>query len=133
MILAVISQHHQTRVNRGGPAICLLCQVEEFPLLMPGARPQQAESYLCTPVRLDTEASYSLVGFRPNASKQTAHHMLIYGCEEPGQCHCSAEIISRLQHCSTAAAPRDNSIALTFDDDTATLASSGHTAVHGQL
>ena len=98
VILAVISQHHQTRVYRGGPAICLLCQVEEFPLLMPGARPQQAESYLCTPVRLDTEASYSLVGFRPNASKQTAHHMLIYGCEEPGQCHCSAEIISRLQH-----------------------------------
>ena len=97
VILAVISQHHQTRVNRGGPAICLLCQVEEFPLLMPGARPQQAESYLCTPVRLDTEASYSLVGFRPNASKQTAHHMLIYGCEEPGQCHRS------LAGCSTAA------------------------------
>ena len=52
---------------------------------MPKAKPSQAESYLCTPIRLDTEDTYSVVGFRPNATKMTAHHMLIYGCEEPGQ------------------------------------------------
>jgi hypothetical protein len=26
-----------------------------------------------------------VVGFKPNATKMTAHHMLVYGCEEPGQ------------------------------------------------
>jgi len=51
---------------------------------MPKIHPTQAESYLCTPIRIDTDVSYSIVGFRPNATKMTAHHMLIYGCEEPG-------------------------------------------------
>merc|ERR1712117_898284 len=58
--------------------------VEEYPLLMPKVKPSQAESYLCTPIRLDTEATYYVTGFKPNATKMTAHHMLIYGCEEPG-------------------------------------------------
>jgi len=59
-------------------------KVEEFPLLMPKVTPYQAESYLCTPIRMDTEDTYYIVGFKPNATKMTAHHMLIYGCEEPG-------------------------------------------------
>jgi len=57
---------------------------EEFPLLMPKVHPSTAESYLCTPVRVDTDAAYSVTGFRPNATMMTAHHMLVYGCEEPG-------------------------------------------------
>merc|ERR1712018_178365 len=57
---------------------------EEFPLLMPRVHPHQPESYLCTPIRVDTDVPYSITGFRPNATKMTAHHMLIYGCEEPG-------------------------------------------------
>merc|ERR1711931_145513 len=57
---------------------------EEFPLLMPKVKPSLAETYLCTPIRMDTELTYSIVGFRPNATKMTAHHMLIYGCMEPG-------------------------------------------------
>lgn len=59
-------------------------KVQEFPLLMPKAKPSQAESYLCTPIRMDTEDTYFVTGFKPNATKMTAHHMLIYGCEEPG-------------------------------------------------
>ncbi len=35
--------------------------------------------------RLDTDLTYYVVGFKPNATKMTAHHMLVYGCEEPGQ------------------------------------------------
>ena len=57
---------------------------EEFPLLMPKVKPSLAETYICTPIRMDTDLSYFIVGFRPNATKMTAHHMLIYGCEEPG-------------------------------------------------
>merc|ERR1712212_672240 len=48
---------------------------EEFPLLMPRVHPHQAESYLCTPIRVDTDVTYSITGFRPNATKMTAHHM----------------------------------------------------------
>ena len=51
---------------------------------MPRVKPQLAETYLCTPIRMDTEDTYYIVGFKPNATKMTAHHMLIYGCEEPG-------------------------------------------------
>ena len=56
---------------------------------MPKIKPNQAESYLCTPIRMDTDATYYIVGFKPNATKMTAHHMLIYGCDEPGNylCH----------------------------------------------
>ena len=43
-----------------------------------------AETYLCTPIRMDTEDTFYIVGFKPNATKMTAHHMLVYGCEEPG-------------------------------------------------
>ena len=52
---------------------------------MPKIKPNQAESYLCTPIRMDTDATYYIVGFKPNATKMTAHHMLIYGCDEPGK------------------------------------------------
>ena len=51
---------------------------------MPRVVPTIAESYICTPIRMDTEDTYYIVGFKPNATKMTAHHMLIYGCEEPG-------------------------------------------------
>lgn len=29
-------------------------------------------------------SSYYIVGFEPNASMNTAHHMLVYGCSSPG-------------------------------------------------
>jgi len=69
------------------PACLAIQQVEEkdeYPLLMPLVKPEFKETYLCTPIRLDTEVTYFVTGFRPNATKMTAHHMLIYGCEEPG-------------------------------------------------
>merc|ERR1712088_486312 len=68
----------------GNVALRVESETEEFPLLMPRVHPHQAESYLCTPIRVDTDVTYSITGFRPNATKMTAHHMLIYGCEEPG-------------------------------------------------
>ncbi len=55
-----------------------------FPLLMPHVKPASAEEYLCTPIRVDVDTDYYVTGFRPNATQHTAHHMLVYGCEEPG-------------------------------------------------
>lgn len=40
--------------------------------------------YLCTPVRVDFARNYYITGFEPNATMETAHHMLIYGCTKPG-------------------------------------------------
>jgi len=54
-----------------------------FPLLMPKVHPPQEEAYLCTPIEIKDE-EYYITGFRPKALQHTAHHMLIYGCEEPG-------------------------------------------------
>ena len=37
------------------------------------------EIYRLPIFRVDTDVTYSITGFRPNATKMTAHHMLIYG------------------------------------------------------
>jgi hypothetical protein len=55
-----------------------------FPLLMPKVHPTLVETYLCTPIRLNDAETHYVIGFKPNATMHTAHHMLIYGCEEPG-------------------------------------------------
>lgn len=58
--------------------------VSKYDFLMPNVRPTKAEIYLCTPIRIAPRTSYSIVGFEPNATMHTAHHMLLYGCAEPG-------------------------------------------------
>ncbi len=57
---------------------------EEFPLLMPKIHPHHVDDYICTPVRVAEDRTAYIVGFRPNSTHEIAHHMLIYGCEEPG-------------------------------------------------
>lgn len=44
----------------------------------------QPELYLCTPIKVDFTRSYYVTAFEPNATMETAHHMLVYGCTEPG-------------------------------------------------
>ncbi|XP_034245258.1 peptidylglycine alpha-hydroxylating monooxygenase [Thrips palmi] len=56
----------------------------KFSLLMPNVRPTVPELYLCTPVKVDPLRPYYIVGFEPNATMATAHHILLYGCSEPG-------------------------------------------------
>ncbi|KAL0134255.1 hypothetical protein PUN28_001211 [Cardiocondyla obscurior] len=51
---------------------------------MPNVRPYKPELYLCTPVRVDFAKNYYIIGFEPNATMNTAHHMLLYGCTKPG-------------------------------------------------
>jgi len=54
------------------------------PLRMPGVRPQKAETYLCYAKQLDGSQPVYITGFEPKANMTTAHHVLIYGCKEPG-------------------------------------------------
>ncbi|XP_069941434.1 peptidylglycine alpha-hydroxylating monooxygenase isoform X1 [Cherax quadricarinatus] len=58
--------------------------LQKFPLLMPHVKPERAETYFCTPIRIDPTVEYYITAFQPNASMETAHHMLLYGCETPG-------------------------------------------------
>merc|ERR1719471_16503 len=57
----------------------------EFELVMPSAKPLEAETYLCTTIRLDENNTYYVTGFDPRAEMGTAHHMLLFGCDAPGQ------------------------------------------------
>jgi peptidylglycine monooxygenase len=51
---------------------------------MPGVQPQAPDTYLCTPMKMPEKPTY-ITGFIPEANKSTAHHILIYGCTEPGE------------------------------------------------
>ncbi|KAM3967762.1 peptidylglycine-alpha-hydroxylating monooxygenase [Aphomia sociella] len=59
-------------------------EVDTYDFLMPNVWPHKDETYLCTPIRISPQTNYYIVGFEPNASMHTAHHMLLYGCSEPG-------------------------------------------------
>lgn len=55
-----------------------------FPLLMPDVQPLHPESYLCTAFKMPRYHHEFIVEYLPNATKETAHHILIYGCRIPG-------------------------------------------------
>ncbi|KAK9758882.1 Copper type II ascorbate-dependent monooxygenase, C-terminal domain [Popillia japonica] len=57
--------------------------VRKYPLLMPNVNPDRDELYLCTPVKIVPKTFY-LVGFEPNATMNTVHHMILFGCSVPG-------------------------------------------------
>ncbi|KAL4617643.1 peptidyl-glycine alpha-amidating monooxygenase isoform X1 [Arapaima gigas] len=50
---------------------------------MPGVTPTESESYLCVAVKVPTERDSYIVDFVPRASMDTAHHMLLFGCNSP--------------------------------------------------
>ncbi|CAB3240256.1 unnamed protein product [Arctia plantaginis] len=59
-------------------------EVDTYDFLMPNVWPHRDELYLCTPIRISPHSNYYIVGFEPNATMHTAHHMLLYGCTDPG-------------------------------------------------
>ncbi|XP_032239436.2 peptidyl-glycine alpha-amidating monooxygenase A [Nematostella vectensis] len=56
---------------------------DELVIKMPGAQPDEENDYLCTAVRIKEREKY-IVHFEPQASSKVAHHMLLFGCDEPG-------------------------------------------------
>ncbi|KPI91797.1 Peptidylglycine alpha-hydroxylating monooxygenase [Papilio xuthus] len=59
-------------------------EVETYDFLLPNVWPHKDELYLCTPIRISPSTNFYIVGFQPKASMHTAHHMLLYGCLQPG-------------------------------------------------
>jgi peptidylglycine monooxygenase len=53
-------------------------------LQMPGVTPTQNESYLCASFELNSDETHYIVEFNPMAEMGMVHHMLLFGCEEPG-------------------------------------------------
>ncbi|XP_060570176.1 peptidylglycine alpha-hydroxylating monooxygenase-like [Ruditapes philippinarum] len=50
---------------------------------MPQAVPSKADDLLCHAVQLKQEEAY-ILKFEPHATKNVAHHMMVYGCSNPG-------------------------------------------------
>ncbi|CAL1536096.1 unnamed protein product [Lymnaea stagnalis] len=50
---------------------------------MPNAVSDRPDALICAGVKLNPKESY-LIRFHPHARKETAHHMMVYGCHVPG-------------------------------------------------
>ncbi|XP_066195435.1 peptidyl-glycine alpha-amidating monooxygenase isoform X2 [Sylvia atricapilla] len=50
---------------------------------MPAVTPKQSDTYLCMSVPLPVDDEAYVVDFKPHASMDTVHHMLLFGCNEP--------------------------------------------------
>ncbi|KAM4807960.1 peptidyl-glycine alpha-amidating monooxygenase isoform 1-T2 [Rhinophrynus dorsalis] len=50
---------------------------------MPGVTPTESDTYLCKAYRLPVDDEAYVVDFRPHANMETAHHMLLFGCNMP--------------------------------------------------
>ncbi|XP_041041887.1 peptidyl-glycine alpha-amidating monooxygenase A isoform X3 [Carcharodon carcharias] len=50
---------------------------------MPGVTPVMSDSYFCTFVPVPPGQKSYIVDFKPHASMETAHHMLLFGCSMP--------------------------------------------------
>ena len=78
----------------------------ELEILMPNSKPTQPETYLCTSVKLDTSKPIYITGFEPLADKNTAHHMILFGCKAPGK-------PNPIFHCGAMDAGQDESVPAT--------------------
>ncbi|XP_039704310.1 peptidyl-glycine alpha-amidating monooxygenase isoform X17 [Pteropus medius] len=50
---------------------------------MPGITPKQSDTYFCMSMRLPTDEEAFVIDFKPRASMDTVHHMLLFGCNMP--------------------------------------------------
>lgn len=56
---------------------------DSITIRMPSAKPKMHDSYFCTGLKLPDEP-IQVIGYQPLAKMDTAHHMLLYSCSEPG-------------------------------------------------
>lgn len=54
-----------------------------FEFFMPGVQPKKPDTYLCHSVDVRDRDVY-ITEFLPKAQSDVAHHILLYGCQEPG-------------------------------------------------
>ncbi|XP_078531572.1 peptidyl-glycine alpha-amidating monooxygenase isoform X3 [Lissotriton helveticus] len=69
----------------GSPKQPILSDSPEFSLdiRMPGVTPAESDTYFCMSYRLPVDDEAYVVDFKPHANMNTAHHMLLFGCNMP--------------------------------------------------
>ncbi|BFZ01703.1 hypothetical protein BsWGS_04742 [Bradybaena similaris] len=72
---------------------------------MPNVVAHEVDELICTAMNLDPTESY-IVRFTPHASKETAHHMMLYGCRAPASSNPSW-VCNKAE---TPAAPMQNAV-----------------------
>ncbi|KAK6971260.1 alpha-amidating enzyme precursor 2, partial [Biomphalaria glabrata] len=78
---AAIGSHHHSGMNHPDKANENLYQdTKTQDILMPGAKPNTPDTYLCTTYPVLEEELY-IYKFQDLANAATAHHMLLYGCD----------------------------------------------------
>nr|KAI8731297.1 alpha-amidating enzyme precursor 2 [Biomphalaria glabrata] len=78
---AAIGSHHHSGMNHPDKANENLYQdTKTQDILMPGAKPNTPDTYLCTTYPVLEEELY-IYKFEALANAATAHHMLLYGCD----------------------------------------------------
>ncbi|XP_075788183.1 peptidyl-glycine alpha-amidating monooxygenase isoform X2 [Pelodiscus sinensis] len=65
------------------PVISLGLTDVALDIRMPGVTPKQSDTYLCMSLHLPMDEEAYVVDFRPQASMDTVHHMLLFGCNVP--------------------------------------------------
>ncbi|XP_028399075.1 peptidyl-glycine alpha-amidating monooxygenase-like [Dendronephthya gigantea] len=55
--------------------------VKKIDMKMPNVSPQKHDSYFCIAKKMPENDAY-IVGYEPHAKMQTAHHMLMFGCDD---------------------------------------------------
>ncbi|XP_785956.3 peptidylglycine alpha-hydroxylating monooxygenase [Strongylocentrotus purpuratus] len=53
-------------------------------LRMPNVHPEKANDYFCYAAQMPRNRGAYIVGFSPVTTPGTAHHILLYGCKDPG-------------------------------------------------
>lgn len=70
-------------VSRVNPPQLLNSQNFTVDLRMPGVLPTESDTYLCMAFPVPTSRDSYIVDFLPQASMDTVHHMLLFGCQTP--------------------------------------------------
>ncbi|XP_042643607.1 peptidyl-glycine alpha-amidating monooxygenase isoform X5 [Tyto alba] len=70
-------------IGSNRPVISLGLSDFALDIRMPGVTPKQSDTYLCMSVPLPVDDEAYVVDFKPHASMDTVHHMLLFGCNEP--------------------------------------------------
>ncbi|CAF1118002.1 unnamed protein product [Rotaria sp. Silwood1] len=72
----------------GFSSILLLTATDEtsntLNILMPDVVANHVDDYLCTSFEMDKDKTTYITAFNPSATSKDAHHILLFGCTEPG-------------------------------------------------
>lgn len=66
-----------------GPVTPLDASDFALDIRMPGVTPKESDTYFCMSMRLPVDEEAFVIDFKPRASMETVHHMLLFGCNMP--------------------------------------------------